>query len=155
MGQSQGIKHTIECHCVLPQFRNQKDPVYHKFVAFSIIDESGTVIPKQARCNNCGVIHNVHDICKSEILSGREAGAVMDIKDVRLLLPESVSLILETYDCEVATWEQVIFMLQNRRSGHVVLSREDEDGIVSGKLLKIDGPGKYSLEPYSRQDGVL
>ena len=79
----------------------------------------------------------------------------MDIQDIRLLLPESVSLILDTYDCEVSTWEQVIFMLQNKRKGQIVLSREEEDGIISGKLLKIDGPGKYSLEPYSRQDGVL
>ena len=154
MSPKQGIKHTIECHCVLPQFRNRKDTVYHKFVVFSILDESETVIPKHAACNNCGVIHNVYDICKSEIMPGRELGAVMEIKDVKILLPSAVSLILESYDCDVATWEQTLFMIQERKVGNIILTRDEEEGMISGKFLKIDGPGKYSLEPYQRQ-GVL
>ena len=73
----------VECHCVLPQYRNRKEVVYHSFVVFSIIDEAGTVIPKHATCNNCGVIHNVRDICKSEIIPGREIGAVIEIDDIK------------------------------------------------------------------------
>ncbi len=147
-----GIKHTVECHCVLPQYRNRADPVYHSFVVFSILDESETVIPKHAECNNCGVIHNVYDICKSEILMGRENGAVMDIKDAKLLLPDSVCGILESYECDIATWENVLFLLQEKYIGTVTLSRKSDEGVITGKLLKISGPGKYSLEPYSRQE---
>ena len=82
-----GLKHLIECHCVLPQFRKRENPPYHKFVVFSLIDDSDTAIPKHARCNNCGVIHNVIDICKSEILPGQEVGAVMTKKDCGMMLP--------------------------------------------------------------------
>ena len=39
-----GIKHLIECHCMLPQYRNKKDRQYHKFVVFSIIDNADCVI---------------------------------------------------------------------------------------------------------------
>ena len=67
-----GTKHLIQCHCLLPQYRNKPDPVFHKFPVFSVIDESDTVILKYAECNNCGAAHKVYDICKSEILTGRD-----------------------------------------------------------------------------------
>ena len=67
-----GLKHLIQCHCILPQYKNRKEPVFHKFPVFSIIDNSDTVIVKYAECNNCGAAHKVYDICKSEILTGRD-----------------------------------------------------------------------------------
>ena len=33
------IKHTIECNCVLPQYKNIVPIVFHKFIVFSIINE--------------------------------------------------------------------------------------------------------------------
>jgi len=147
-----GIKHMVECHCVLPQYRNKVPTVYHSITVFSIIDESGTVIPKHAACNNCGVIHNVYDICKSEIIPGRENGAVMEIEDAKLLLPDSVGQILESYNCDIPIWEHVLFLLQEKYIGTVTLTRKIDEGLITGKLLKIQGPGKYSLEPYSRQE---
>ena len=142
----------VECHCVLPQYRNKVPTVYHSITVFSIIDESGTVIPKHAACNNCGVIHNVYDICKSEIIPGRENGAVMEIEDAKLLLPDSVGQILESYNCDIPIWEHVLFLLQEKYIGTVTLTRKIDEGLITGKLLKIQGPGKYSLEPYSRQE---
>ncbi len=38
-----GQKHLIECHCILPQYRRSSNTVYHKFVVFSVIDDSDTV----------------------------------------------------------------------------------------------------------------
>ncbi len=143
-----------ECHCVLPQYRNRKKPIYHKFVVFSIIDDSGTVIPKHAECNNCGVIHNVYDICKSEVLPGREMGAVMKEEDIKLLLNDSLINMLETYDCDVATWEHVLFLTQEKQKGSVILNKQEEDGIISGKVLKIEGPGKYRLDPFSYRNSL-
>ena len=142
----------VECHCVLPQYRNRTPTVYPSITVFSIIDESGTVIPKHAACNNCGVIHNVYDICKSEIIPGRENGAVMEISDAKLLLPDSISQILESYNCDIPIWEHVLFLLQEKYIGTVTLTRKTDEGLITGKLLKIQGPGKYSLEPYSRQE---
>ena len=66
-----GIKHLVSCHCVLPQFRKMKNPIFHKFVVFSKL-ENDNVVPKIAKCNNCGVLHKVIDICKSEFIHGHE-----------------------------------------------------------------------------------
>ena len=96
-----GTKHLIECHCVLPQFKNAKNPQYHKFVVFSLFDESGGIIPKYAQCNNCGVVHNIIDICKSEIQVGREHASLIDIKDCKMLLPKDLVSILENYNCDL------------------------------------------------------
>ena len=63
------VKHLIECHCTLPQYRNRPDIVYHKFPVFSLL-ESDSVVEKLARCNNCDAVHRVFDVCKSEIFIG-------------------------------------------------------------------------------------
>ena len=67
-----GLKHVVECTCILPQYKNQTPPVFHQFVVFSIINNQDELQPDYAQCNNCGVIHKVVDACKSEILSGQE-----------------------------------------------------------------------------------
>ena len=145
-----GYKHIIECHCVLPQFRASSNPPWHKFVVFSIIDDGDTVIPKHARCNNCGVVHNVFDIGKSEILAGQEIGAVMEKEDIQVMLPESVKNILISYNCDVATWEYTLFVLQNAKfPRNIVLTKQEENGVISGKLLNLKSHGSYSISPYS------
>ncbi len=145
-----GIKHVVECHCVLPQFRRQQNPPYHRFVVFSLFDDSETAIPKHARCNNCGVIHNVIDVCKSEILLGQEVGAVMTKKDCGMMLPAGVKQILETYGCEVPDWEHALYILQNEKwDDFIIVNREEtEGGDLTGKILKFIGPGNYRLEPF-------
>ena len=110
-----GLKHLVECHCVLPQYRKQKDPPYHKFIVFTLLDDSDTVIPKHARCNNCGVIHNVIDICKSEILLGQEVGAVMTKEDCSMMLSKGITQVLDTYGCEVPDYEHALYILQNEK----------------------------------------
>ena len=150
-----GQKHLIECHCMLPQYRNQKNAPYHKFVTFSIIDDADSVVPKHAACNNCGVVHNVYDISKSEILLGQETGAVMAISDIQLMLPESLSNVLSSYDCDIPTWEHVLFTVQNNKyPTKIILNRETEGNITSGKVLQMDSIGKYRIEPYSMSMAV-
>ena len=56
---------------------------------------------KNAQCNNCGVIHKVTGICKSEILTGREeARAIISIGDIKLSLPSRIAEILSSYSCD-------------------------------------------------------
>jgi hypothetical protein len=149
------IKHLVECHCKLPQYKANFKAPYHQFVAFSAIDSSETVIPKHAECNNCGVIHNVFDIAKSEILSGQEIGAVMAKDDVALTLPESLKNILNSYNCDVADWEHVLFVLQNNKFPEdIIIDRKIENDVVSGKVLLITGHGKYKIQPFSRKIAV-
>ncbi|OUU74664.1 MAG: hypothetical protein CBC29_05925 [Methylococcaceae bacterium TMED69] len=148
-----GVKHLIECHCVLPQFRNNlKNTQYHKFKVFSTYDQTGAIIPKFSACNNCGVIHKVIDICKSEIQVGKDSGAVIGIDDCALLIPESILNILQNYSCELPDYEHAIDILQNEDWGqHIIVNRdESDDGNEQfGKILKFNGPGKYSIEPFT------
>ena len=143
------IKHLVECHCKLPQYKASYKAPYHQFVVFSVIDDSETVVPKHAECNNCGVVHNIFDIAKSEILSGQEIGAVMAKDDVALMLPESLKNILNSYSCGVADWEHVLFVLQNSKFPEdIIIDRKTENDVVSGKILSISGHGKYKIQPF-------
>ena len=63
-----GQKHTIQCHCILPQYKGRKDPIFHKVVVFSVIGDDDKVQEKIVNCNNCGVPHRIIDICQSEII---------------------------------------------------------------------------------------
>ena len=145
-----GLKHLVECHCVLPQFRNKKERPYHKFVVFSVIDKADGVIPKHAVCNNCGVIHNVYDIGKSEILVGQESGAIIQKEDIELMIPTSISNVLKSYDCDISVWEHVLFVMQNSIFPEkIILSRDVDGEIISGKILTIEEINKYQIKPYS------
>ena len=110
-----GDKHLIQCHCVLPQFRKMANPVFHKFVVFSKTDEEGDVIQKIAKCNNCGVLHKVVDFCKSEVIYGiDESFATMTISDISNEIPEKIREILESHNCDIATWEQISDIIENK-----------------------------------------
>ena len=152
----EGIKHLIECHCVLPQYRRRDDPVFHKFIVFSIIDDSDTVVPKYAQCNNCEVVHKITDLCRSEVLGGRdELRSVITIDDLKIMIPEDITRVLESYDCDLPTWENIQFILQNKKWGSsVIVSREDLEDERHGKMLTLVGPNKSKIEPFTTTTSV-
>lgn len=146
----QGIKHLVQCHCVLPQYKNAADPVFHKFVVFSIVDDSDTVQPKFAQCNNCGVVHKVVDICKSELTSKEEARSIPSIEDIKFSITPELSRVLETYQCDIATWEQAEWIhLTKSWDQWITLARdEDGDGEVHGKRLIFLEDGRFRIEAF-------
>jgi len=148
----QGIKHLIECHCVLPQFRDRRVPLYHSFVAFSILDDDDNVIPKYSQCNNCGVIHRVIDVTKSEVALGNDnAAAVVSIDDLRHSVPESVANVLDSYGVDVATWEETVFLIENAMWGSTVTLVSDESGDeIHGKQLRFMRNMQFKIEPFIR-----
>lgn len=146
-----GIKHLVQCHCILPQYKHVDEPTFHQFVVFSIIDEeSDTVTPKFASCNNCGAVHKVIDICKSELVTGRdEVVTQMAIEDFRMSLPSDLFELLLAYQKEVADFEHAQFLIENEKwKDHVILTREEIDDMVQGKLVKFLGPEKFRVESY-------
>jgi len=149
----QGTKHLIECRCILPTYKKSNNPPLHKFVVFSVIDADNRVIKKLAQCNNCGIIHSVTDLCESEIShSQEEAKNILTIKDISLSLPPDVRQILESYDADLPTHEQVQFMIAVEQVGGFIILGSDDDGdLHSGKLLKYEGRGKFSIEPFQTQ----
>jgi len=148
---SYGIKHLIQCHCVLPQFRNKENTIYHKFIVFSEIDDSDTVKPKLAQCNNCGVIHKVVDISRSEIAVGKdESRSILTIDDIKLMLPEDLSRVLSTYDCGLPTYENAKYILDHQMWGEkLILTRENTGDEITGKVLFFESTERWRLETFS------
>ena len=144
-----GIKHNIQCLCVLPQYRKTPNPPAHEFVVFSIVDDSDTVEEKYAQCNNCGVIHKVIDLCKSEIATDRAEVMMLSKDDIKLMLPTPAANTLENYQCDLPTWEHALFIINEKKwDDFVVLERNTIDDGFEGKLLRFKGDNKYSIEPF-------
>ena len=148
-----GVKHLLQCRCILPTMKKRSDPPLHKFKVFSIQDD-GQVIEKMVTCNNCGIVHRVHEICKSEILDNVEGTtSSVTIEDIALSLPENVLKLLKSYERELPDYEHIKFIIDEERVGNfVVLSQEFNEGRRSGKVLKYKGKGKFEIEPFSRSE---
>ena len=146
-----GIKHLIECQCILPQFKKRDNPPYHKFVVFSIIDDVDEVLEKFAQCNNCGIVHRVFDICKSEIAVGHESlNSIPNKEDFSLMLPSSVIDILNSYDCDLYIWEEIAFIINHEKAGEkIIISKDEIDGKIQGKFLTSKGGNRFMIEPFT------
>ena len=151
----EGLQHLIQCHCILPQYRRRKDPVFHKFTVFTVLEDDQAV-EKNAQCPNCGVIHRVFDICKSEILIGRdESRTLTEIKDLKIVLPTSVVDLLESYSCDINTWEHAAFIRENQMWGErIKLSSEESETENSAKFLVFLGPENYRITTESSMSTI-
>lgn len=152
-----GQRHLVRCRCVLPQFKSSKEPPAHQFVVFSVIKDDESVVVKHSQCNNCGIIHKVVDICKSEIVSGKEASsAVVTIDDIKGSIPQNLSNILERNNSDISAWESAQFIIENKRWGDiVVLSSEEESGVRQGKYVRIMSETFFKVESYSRDEVLV
>lgn len=151
-----GQKHLIKCRCVLPQFKKMVNPPVHQFITFSVIDNNDRVKPKFAQCPNCGVVHKVLEISKSEILNGKEnLKSVLTIDDIKLSLPSNIISILEKYNVDLPTWENMLFLCENKKFGEfIVLSTEQEDGLKQGKILTLLGDSLIKIDTFSIEEGL-
>jgi len=151
-----GHRHLVECRCVLPQFKARKDPPRHKFVVFSVVDENDKVEIKYAQCNNCGLVHKVTDICTSEIQQSKENSSfILSIDDIKISLPKDLSVILEKYKVDLPSWEQAIFILENKEWGNfIILEQEDEGDSKMGKYVRILGESFFKIENFSRNEYI-
>jgi hypothetical protein len=150
----QGQKHLIKCRCILPHFKNQSDPTPHHFIVFSEINDDDSVNVKFAQCNNCGIVHKVTDVCKSEILHNKEfLRSIVSIDDIRPTLHPNLIGILEKNEADIATWEFVKFIIDNKKWGqHVILTSESEDGMRVGKILVILGESLFNVNSFTKDE---
>lgn len=151
-----GVRHLIECHCVLPQYRRRDVPVFHKFPVFSKINDQDIVEEKVVQCENCGTIHKVYDICKSEIIPGRDDSRVaLTIEDIKLSMSDKLSNILDSYDCDISLWEHVEFIIENEDWGtEVVLKRESQTDSTSLKILQINSADRFRIKTATRKESI-
>lgn len=153
MSALQGFKHLIKCRCVLPQFKAQLDPPRHQFTVFSIVDND-VVKPKYAQCTNCGLIHKVTEIGRSEILHGKEfLSSIVSIDEIKSCLPTQLSSILENNHADFPTWELARFIYENKQWGNfVVLKRDNEDGVNQVKYVVIAGENIFKVDSHLREE---
>lgn len=139
----EGIKHLIQCHCVLPQYRNANPPIFHKFVVFSLVDDD-QMKEKIVQCNNCGVLHRITDHCKSEILFGKEeSSSVRTVEDIELSIPERLAAYLKSQNIDIATWEQIEWLVEGAQESEVVIRRDEQGGRTNLKILTIKKDGTF------------
>ena len=145
-----GVRHLIQCHCILPQYRKAPEPVFHKFVVFSEVSDDDEFLPKLAQCNNCGVIHKVIDACKSEIVAGLDDSlSLLTIEEIKSSLTLDLCSILTTYKCDISVWENVKFIYENKSWGEkIVLSKDDIDGILQVKVLQILDNNRVKIDSH-------
>lgn len=144
-----GQRHLVQCQCVLPQYRKLANPVFHKFTVFSVIDND-VVEPKYVQCNNCGAVHKVYDICKSEIIPGKdELRSITTLQEIGISIPGDLKQLLETYNCDITVWEHIRFLIEEQRWGdRVVITRETINDETTGKILTIAAKDRFTLENY-------
>ena len=141
-------RHLVECHCILPIYKNKEPAVYHKFSVYSKIDKkTGKVIPKYVNCNNCGATHFVIEICKSEIKTGKEdISSVRTESDIKLSLPTNIVKILEDYNVQVDVYEEVEDVIENDLyPNNIVLSREIIGEDRNYKILNLSSLKKFKI----------
>lgn len=150
-----GQKHLVKCTCILPQFRQSKDPPQHRFTVFSIINDDDTIVPKVAQCPNCGVIHRVTDIGVSIVVHGKDASsALITLVDVKGSTPEHLRNALEANNADLPTWEAVQFAYEqkNWQNDIIVLSSEEQDGTRQGKYMRLLSDSLYEIKTFSRNE---
>jgi hypothetical protein len=150
----EGLKHLIQCHCVLPQYRNTNPPIFHKFVVFSIVEDD-VVKEKIVQCNNCGILHRVVDHCKSEIIHGKESSsAVRTVEDVEINIPEKLAAYLKSQNVDIATWEQVEWILDNPQEVEIVIRRDEQGDRTNLKILTIKQDKSFRTRNEIISDGA-
>lgn len=144
-----GLKHAVECNCILPQYKGVVPPVFHRFVVFTVIDTDDSAVPKYVTCNNCGATHRVFEIGRSEVVSDENTSLVRSIDDVALGLPDRLSALLRAHDVPFPTWEECEFVLKDRAPrATVIITRETDGNKVRGKALRINGKDRFEIEQY-------
>ena len=152
-----GQKHLIECHCVLPLYRNKQEKIYHKFLVYNKFDDNSELIPKYVKCNNCDIIHYVYEICKSEIkFDGDGYGSVLEIEDLKLSLDEKIVKVLEMYDCDITAYELISDAIdKNIFPIELVLKRNIINEEYHVKILKLNSESKFVITSEKIDSKVL
>jgi len=144
-----GIKHLIECHCVLAIYKSSKqDMPSHKFPVYSKIDSNENIIPRLVKCNNCDTMHYVSDICRSEIRGGKDQSELtVTIEELGLMLPERLSNALTKIETDISNWDHIVDIFEEKRWGElVVLRREIINETQHVKTIEITSEQSFKIK---------
>ena len=143
-----GFKHLIECHCTLKIYDKKNNLVNHKFPVYSKIKESGGVVPKIVKCNNCEAVHKVTDFCVSELMPGKDQTSVIsDVEEISLSLPDKLVNTLRKLECDISCYEHCLDIIEEERWGEfVVLRRDIIDEKENLKLIFINSENRFKIQ---------
>jgi hypothetical protein len=98
----------------------------------------------------------VYDLCKSEIVTGKdELRSVSTKKEVGFSIPGDLRDLLETYGCDLPTWELIKFVLDEQRWGEkIILSHETVGDETTGKVLTVVSGDRFMLESYISRETI-
>jgi len=147
----------VECKCILPQFKNYKQPIFHKFIVFSELEEETALVKQSyAQCAYCGAIHRIKEIGVSDILNKDTMLSLPTLEEIKMGLPEKLVIIMERNECELHTWQEAKFIIDNKMWGQtLILVKENDGGNTVGKFLIILDRDVYKLETFERFDGLV
>jgi hypothetical protein len=142
-------KHMVECRCILPQFKNKKNAIFHKFVVFSTLNKEDVVEASYVNCNNCGIVHKIIDLCKSEIQENSDDWQAINIEDIKISLPDSLCSLLESYDCDLPTYQYANWYIDNKIYGKsLIIQKNETEKRIEGKLLFFKSKDQYRIETF-------
>ena len=152
-----GIKHLIQCHCVLAIYKTGEETFNHQFPVYSKIDKNGKTVPKLTKCNNCDTMHYVYDICKSEIRGGKDQSELtLTIEDLSLSIPERLANALIKIQTDISNWEHIVDIFDEERWGEeVVLRREIIDQKQHLKTVVITSNNMFKIKNREVEDTVI
>ena len=79
--------------------------------------------------------------------------SIVSIDDIRPTLHSNLIGILEKNDADIATWEFVKFIIDNKKWGqHVILTSESEDGMRVGKILVVLGESLFNVNSFTKDE---
>ena len=145
------IKHLIECRCFKTVFQKENNIVFYKLKVFSLLDDNENIISKLIKCDNCGLIHKIYDIGKSEIIQIQEdTKSIATIDDIKMTIPNNIVNILESYNADQTIWEEVQFTIENNLWGKkIILTTDETDKTQEGKFLILKNPISVKIENFS------
>jgi hypothetical protein len=96
------------------------------------------------------VIHKITDICTSELTTREESKSLPSTSDIKLSIPQDLSQILESYQCDIATWEQAewIYLTKSWDQWLSLVREYDEDSELHGKRLIFLQDGRFRIEAF-------
>ena len=150
------VKHFVECNCILPQFSRRVPVVFHYFVVFSVIETDGSLVPSFAQCTNCSAIHHVTEAGVSHQLHKEEMRSLPTPEEIKTHLPEGIGKILDSYKCDLPTWQETSFIFENELWGKtVLLYKEEADGMIAGKFLIIMSKDLWKIDGFQKAEDVV
>jgi len=84
------------------------------------------------------------------LTSKEDAKSLPNIEDIKFSISQDLIRVLESYQCDIATWEQAewIYLTKSWDQWITLAKEEDEVGDLHGKRLIFVDDGKFRIEAF-------